>query len=50
MIKKNLTLSAIPTLHSENKRFSLSSDSYFAQNLCYVYISSKKMETKHHLV
>ena len=29
--KKNLTLSAIPTLHSENNRFSLCPDSYFAQ-------------------
>ena len=29
--KKNLTLSVIPTLHSENKRFSLCLDSYFAQ-------------------
>ena len=29
--KKNLTLSAIPTLNSENNRFSLCPDSYFAQ-------------------
>ena len=29
--KKNLTLSTIPTLHSENNRFPLCPDSYFAQ-------------------
>ena len=29
--KKNLTFSVIPTLHSENNRFSLCPDSYFAQ-------------------
>ena len=28
--KKNLTLSAIPSLHNENNRFSLCPDSYFA--------------------
>ena len=31
---KNLTLSAIPTLHSENDRVSLCPDSYFAQGQC----------------
>ena len=29
--RKNSTLSAIPTSHSENSRFSLCPDSYFAQ-------------------
>ena len=40
---KNLTLSPIPTLHSENNRFSLCPDSYFAQNIYTVYYNRHKL-------